>query len=81
VSTDEKADTVTVVLPEYVPESWWQHLLDGQSAQFLKLSPVHAGVRGDQRAGASDRGRRRAALGMTCVRGTTYPPGGKERTT
>jgi hypothetical protein len=34
----EKADTVTVVLPEYVPDSWWQHLLHGQSAQFLKLS-------------------------------------------
>jgi hypothetical protein len=25
-------------LPEYVPDSWWQHLLHGQSAQFLKLS-------------------------------------------
>jgi hypothetical protein len=34
----EKAETVTVVLPEYVPDSWWQHLLHGQSAQFLKLS-------------------------------------------
>src|SRR5262249_17915617 len=34
----EKAETVTVVLPEYVPESWWQHLLHGQSANFLKLS-------------------------------------------
>lgn len=34
----EEAETVTVVLPEYVPESWWQHLLHGQSAQFLKLS-------------------------------------------
>jgi hypothetical protein len=29
---------VTVVLPEYVPDSWWEHLLHGQSAQFLKLS-------------------------------------------
>jgi hypothetical protein len=34
----EQAETVTVVLPEYVPDSWWQHLLHGQSAQFLKLS-------------------------------------------
>jgi amino acid transporter len=34
----ESADVVTVVLPEYVPDSWWQHLLHGQSAQFLKLS-------------------------------------------
>jgi amino acid transporter len=34
----EQADTVTVVLPEYVPDNWWQHLLHGQSAQFLKLS-------------------------------------------
>ena len=34
----EGAETVTVVLPEYVPDSCWQHLLHGQSAQFLKLS-------------------------------------------
>src|SRR5207302_11324850 len=34
----ERAETVTVVLPEYVPDTWWQHLLHGQSAQFLKLS-------------------------------------------
>jgi amino acid transporter len=34
----EKAETVTVVLPEYVPDSIWQHLLHGQAAQFLKLS-------------------------------------------
>lgn len=34
----EKAETVTVVLPEYVPDNIWQHLLHGQSAQFLKLS-------------------------------------------
>jgi len=50
----EKAETVTVVLPEYVPDSLWAHLLHGQAAQFLKLSllftpgfvvtsvPVHA---------------------------------------
>jgi hypothetical protein len=34
----EHAETVTVVLPEYVPDSMWQHLLHGQAAQFLKLS-------------------------------------------
>jgi amino acid transporter len=34
----EQAETLTVVLPEYVPDTWWQHLLHGQSAQFLKLS-------------------------------------------
>ena len=34
----EQAETVTVVLPEYVPDSIWHHLLHGQSAQFLKLS-------------------------------------------
>jgi amino acid transporter len=34
----EQAEIVTVVLPEYVPDTWWQHLLHGQSAQFLKLS-------------------------------------------
>jgi amino acid transporter len=33
----EEADIVTVVLPEFVPDSWWEHLLHGQSAQFLKL--------------------------------------------
>jgi hypothetical protein len=34
----ERADVVTVVLPEYVPNSWWEHFLHGQSAQFLKLA-------------------------------------------
>jgi amino acid transporter len=34
----ENAEVVTVVLPEYVPDSWWEQLLHGQSAQFLKLS-------------------------------------------
>jgi amino acid transporter len=34
----ERADVVTVVLPEYVPDSWWEHFLHGQSAQFLKLA-------------------------------------------
>ena len=34
----ERADVVTVVLPEYVPDTWWEHVLHGQSAQFLKLA-------------------------------------------
>ena len=34
----ERADVVTVVLPEYIPSSWWEHILHGQSAQFLKLA-------------------------------------------
>jgi amino acid transporter len=34
----ERADVVTVVLPEYIPDAWWQHVLHGQSAQFLKLA-------------------------------------------
>ena len=32
------APIVTVILPEYIPRAWWQHILHGQSAQFLKLS-------------------------------------------
>jgi hypothetical protein len=35
---NEGADLVTVVLPEYVPDRWWEHVLHGQSAQFLKLA-------------------------------------------
>jgi len=27
-----------VVLPEYIPRAWWQHILHGQTAQFLKLA-------------------------------------------
>ncbi len=34
----EQADIVTVVVPEYVPDRWWEHFLHGQSAQFIKLS-------------------------------------------
>lgn len=60
----EKAETVTVVLPEYVPDNWWEHLLHGQSAQFLKLSllftpgfvvtsvPVHADSEEDEEEAA-----------------------------
>jgi hypothetical protein len=27
-----------VVVPEHVPDRWWEHILQGQSAQFLKLA-------------------------------------------
>ena len=29
-------DVVTVVLPEFVPRKWWQHLLHNQSSLLLK---------------------------------------------
>ena len=49
----EGAETVTVVLPEYVPDSIWQQLLHGQAAQFPEaIAAVHARFRGDQRASA-----------------------------
>ncbi len=66
----EGAEVVTVVLPEFVPDSWWEQLLHGQSAQFLKLSllfkpgfvvtsvPVHSGVRQDGHRARSRSGRR-----------------------
>ncbi len=34
----EQADMVTVVLPEFVPDSWWEHALHNQSAFFLKAA-------------------------------------------
>ncbi len=34
----EQADMVTVVLPEFVPDSWWQQALHNQSAFFLKAA-------------------------------------------
>lgn len=33
----EKADIVTVIVPEYVPDAWWEHLLHEQSAALLKV--------------------------------------------
>jgi amino acid transporter len=63
VKRELKADIVTVVLPEYVPDSWWEHLLHGQSAAFLKLSllfqpgfvvtsvPCHEGLGSPEPAG------------------------------
>jgi hypothetical protein len=29
-------DVVTIVLPEFVPARWWQHLLHNQSAWLIK---------------------------------------------
>ncbi len=36
VERDHKDDIVTVVLPEFVPAKWWQHLLHNQSSLMLK---------------------------------------------
>ncbi len=38
----EHADMVTVVLPEFVPDRWWEHALHNQSAFFLKASLLFA---------------------------------------
>jgi amino acid transporter len=39
------ADTITVILPEYVPSSWWEHLLHNQTALRLKAALLfHPGV-------------------------------------
>jgi hypothetical protein len=38
-------DTFTVVLPEYVPSHWWEHLLHNQTALRLKAALLfHPGV-------------------------------------
>jgi hypothetical protein len=38
-------DTITVVLPEYVPSRWWEHLLHNQTALRLKAALLfHPGV-------------------------------------
>jgi amino acid transporter len=38
-------DTMTVVLPEYVPSRWWEHLLHNQTALRLKAALLfHPGV-------------------------------------
>ncbi|HEV8634589.1 MAG TPA: APC family permease [Chloroflexota bacterium] len=70
----ERVDYVTVVLPEYVPDSWWEHLLHGQSAQVLKLAllftpgfvvtsvPCHEWRSSDQSAAAEPTGPRSSAL-------------------
>jgi hypothetical protein len=38
-------DTITVVLPEFVPSHWWEHLLHNQTALRLKAALLfHPGV-------------------------------------
>jgi len=38
-------DTISVILPEYVPSSWWEHLLHNQTALRLKAALLfHPGV-------------------------------------
>jgi hypothetical protein len=38
-------DTITVVLPEFVPSTWWEHLLHNQTALRLKAALLfHPGV-------------------------------------
>lgn len=36
IEREHKDDMVTVVLPEFVPAKWWQHLLHNQSSLMLK---------------------------------------------
>jgi amino acid transporter len=36
VETDRPNDYVTIILPEFVPAKWWQHLLHNQSALLIK---------------------------------------------
>jgi len=31
-------DLITVVIPEFVPKRWWQHLLHNQSSLLLKAA-------------------------------------------
>jgi hypothetical protein len=38
VERDHKDDLVTIVLPEFVPAKWWQHLLHNQSSLTLKAA-------------------------------------------
>jgi hypothetical protein len=36
VNADNPHDYVTVILPEFVPAQWWQHLLHNQRALIIK---------------------------------------------
>jgi len=42
VKRAQGADILTVVLPEYIPDSWWEHFLHNQAALMLKLSLLFA---------------------------------------
>jgi amino acid transporter len=36
LETERPSDYVTIILPEFVPAQWWQHLLHNQSALLIK---------------------------------------------
>jgi hypothetical protein len=36
VKAQERDDMITVVLPEFIPAKWWQHILHNQSSLLLK---------------------------------------------
>ena len=38
VGQGRNGDTVTVILPEFIPAKWWQHILHNQSSLLLKWS-------------------------------------------
>ena len=61
-SAEKANDYVTVILPEFVPARWWQHLLHGQTSLLIRRcsSPEH---RGHERAvpSLSETGRGRRA--------------------
>ena len=38
IERDHKDDLVTIVVPEFVPAKWWQHLLHNQSSLTLKAA-------------------------------------------
>src|SRR3984893_7841659 len=45
VKEQNPRDTLTVILPEYVPSSWWGHLLHNQTALRLKAALLfHPGI-------------------------------------
>ncbi len=36
ISSEKANDYVTVILPEFVPAQWWQHLLHNQTSLLIK---------------------------------------------
>jgi hypothetical protein len=36
LARDNSVDMITVVLPEFIPAKWWQHILHNQSSLLLK---------------------------------------------
>jgi hypothetical protein len=36
MSTEQPADYITIVLPEFVPAKWWHHLFHNQRALLIK---------------------------------------------